>query len=354
MPRYGNNIYKRADGRFEGRYIKSCSGGKTQYGYIYSRNYNEVKTKLDAVKSMSVIVASSKITMAKYLLLWLEEIKPNIKESTYMLYLHNVNNHLIPAIGKIKLQAVTAEQITALIRSKSELAPKTIYGIFGVLNSALSYAVERRLLAYNPRANVRLPKLSQKSVEVFTSEQQARLESSCDIGIMICLYTGLRIGEVCSLKWGDIDLRNGTLHVRRTVQRIKNTQEGAKTKVINTPPKTQFSERNIPIPQFLIDRLLSQKNLSDAYVLSIKGRQMEPRTYQYRFKKLLQRLGLPPLPFHSLRHTFSTRALELGFDVKTLSDILGHYNANITLRTYAHSIMEHKRTQMNLLSNLQK
>jgi integrase len=162
------------------------------------------------------------------------------------------------------------------------------------------------------------------------------------------------MGEALALKWHDIDFHNGILHVRHTVQRIKNTGEGAKTKVVNTQPKTQFSVRSIPMPQFLTDKLLPLKKAPDGYVLSVNGKQMEPRTYQYRFKKLLQRLGLPPLSFHNLRHTFCTRALELGFDVKTLADLAGHGNANITLRTYAHSLMEHKRAQMNLLGNLQK
>ena len=352
MPRYGKNIYKRKDGRFEGRYIKSRIGDKAQYGYVYGANYNEAKTKLETAKSLPVAANSSDIAMAKYLLSWLEEIKPRIKESTYTLYLSNINNHLIPAFGKVKLQAVTVERITAMIKSKPEFAPKTIYGIFGVLNSALSDAVENKLIANNPCVDAKLPKMSQKSVEVFTSDQQARLESACDIGVMICLYTGLRIGEVCSLKWGDIDFGSGTLRVCRTVQRIKNTNKGAKTKVINTQPKTQTSERNIPLPLFLVDTLRPLKKLSGEYILSVRGKQMEPRTYQYRFKNLLERLALPPLSFHSLRHTFSTRALELGFDVKTLSEILGHQNANITLRTYAHSVMEHKRAQMNLLCSL--
>ena len=348
MPRYGSNIYKRRDGRFEGRYIKTRTDGKARYGYIYGRSYNEVKTKLDKAKAMPFAVSLSKTTTAQYLPVWLEKIRADIKESTYTLYLRNVNKHLIPALGKIKLQALTTEHIDVMIRGKHRLAPNTIHNIFIVLKSALADAVEQKLIAVNPCVGVKLPKLSQKPVEVFTSEQQERLETSCDIGMLICLYTGLRIGEVCALKWGDMDFRNGTLNIRRTVQRIANTGGGAKTKIVNARPKTRFSERSIPMPRFLADILLPLKNFENSFVLTVNGRQMEPRTYQYRFAKLLERLKLPPLSFHSLRHTFSTRALELGFDIKTLSELLGHHSPSITLKTYAHSIMEHKRVQMNL------
>jgi integrase len=354
VPRYGMNIYKRKDGRFEGRYIKSRIGDKVQYGYVYARNYNEVKSKLQAAKATAHHANGLCSTTGEYLFAWLEKSKPALKESTYMLYYRTVENHLAPLLGPVNLRQITADHISPLIFAKSHLAPKTLHGIVGVLNCALSDAAKQNLIPFNPCKNIKLPQAARKKIRVFTPQQQQRVEAACDIGILICLYTGIRIGELCALKWGDVDFGRGVLYVHSTVQRIQKKAGKAGTKIVTTPPKTSSSDRHIPLPQFLTDKLAAFRQAPEDYIVSVNGKGMEPRTYQYRFKKLLWRLGLPEANFHTLRHTFSTRALELGFDVKTLSEILGHNNASITLGIYAHSIMEHKRAQMNLLCKLQK
>ena len=206
-----------------------------------------------------------------------------------------------------------------------ELSPSTIKGIFSILKSALSVAEDKGFVS-NIWSKVKLPKKEKSIVQVLTPAQQQRLEqilsNNADMGILICLYTGLRIGELCALKWSDINFETAQLIVNGTQAR---TEKGIE--IIS--PKSKTSKREIPIPPFLLDKLKAM-----------------PYTC---FKKLLKAAGLPDMKFHCLRHTFATRALEVGMDYKTLSEILGHSSVGITLDLYAHSLKEHKIKQMNKL-----
>ena len=168
---------------------------------------------------------------------------------------------------------------------------------------------------------------------------------------MISLNTGLRLSEICALKWSDIDFENAILHVRTTVARVRNTGEGSKTKLIIDRPKTKSSFRDIPISSYLMKMLVSlyEKRKSE-YVVSDQEGFISPRTYSYRFHKVLEKYNVKQVNYHALRHTFATRCIEHGVDVKTLSEILGHSNASITLNTYVHSSMERKREQLEKLT----
>ena len=198
---------------------------------------------------------------------------------------------------------------------------------------------------------VELPKVKKSEVEAFTRDEQNRIERAIniddkpnDIGFLICLYTGLRIGEVCGLRWADIDFNTGYLTVSRTVQRM--TVDG-RSVLCELPPKSDTSLRKIPVPSCLLAKLEKSRKLRKSlYVLSTGCHMMDPRTFQYQFKKLLECAGVRYTNAHTLRHTFSVRALELGFDIKTLSEILGHADVTTTLKTYAHSLDEHKRNSM--------
>lgn len=170
------------------------------------------------------------------------------------------------------------------------------------------------------------------------------LSEKNDIGILICLYMGLRIGELCALKWSDVDFENKVIHIRGTQSRIDG-------KLTITTPKSKASIRAIPIPNILLDKLKEHKN-NDKYLLSNKGGMVEVRAYRRRFKALLKTSNLPDIKFHALRHTFSSRALEVGMDYKTLSEILGHASVSITMDLYVHSLDEHKKNQMNKLNVL--
>lgn len=192
---------------------------------------------------------------------------------------------------------------------------------------------------------------------MFSKEEQKIIECSLNIdespnelGILICLYTGLRIGEVCGLKWQDINFQSNSLSVNRTIQRMSIDNQ---SQLVELSPKSESSCRKIPIPTFLMEYLNKVRlNSSDEYVLSINSHMMDPRTYQNQYKRILEKSGVKYINFHGLRHTFSVRALEAGFDIKTLSEILGHADATITLQRYAHSLDEHKRNSMERLSEL--
>ena len=153
--------------------------------------------------------------------------------------------------------------------------------------------------------------------------------------ILLCLYTGLRVGEICGLKWEDIDIKNGCLFVARTVERI--SLGNGKTMIVIEPPKTESSIRKVYIPLFIVALLKKYKDNSDKYILSGKTKPTEPRALQYRFKRILSKTKIREFSFHSLRHTYATLCIEKGMDIKTLSELLGHADVKITLNTYVHS-----------------
>ena len=174
------------------------------------------------------------------------------------------------------------------------------------------------------------------------------------IGILLCLYTGLRVGELCALRWEDVNLTEQTLSVRNTIQRVQNlSNTGSRTKIIITPPKSICSQRVIPLPAQLNVMLAEYRRVSTGYVLTNSdARFVEPRTMQNHFKRALKDCGIKPANFHALRHTFATRCVELGFDVKSLSEILGHTSVNITMNRYVHPSMALKKENMQRLSGL--
>lgn len=361
MPRKGENIYKRKDGRWEGRYIKYHDlNGKAVYGFIYRHSYGEAKQDLLMIKASKVKpVKCSREAFGDYLSYWLDNVKPTLKQSTFDSYSNYVHKHIKPHLGAIQVGRITIELLQKFINLKSkELSAKTILSLKSVLNLSLS-KVEEQNFVVNPCKYLKLPRCSTNEMRVFTLPEQKELESvleGCsDIGILICLYTGIRIGELCALKWVDINFNTSTLYIRKTMQRVKDDGgNNSKTKVIIDEPKSPASKRNIPIPSFLLEALRHHKNTSmnNDFVISIYNHFIEPRTYQYRFKTLLKTAGIDDANFHALRHTFATRALEIGFDVKTLSDILGHSNPNITLKRYAHSLDTHKRKAMDKLEQV--
>ena len=174
------------------------------------------------------------------------------------------------------------------------------------------------------------------------------------LGILLSLYAGLRIGEVCALQWGDFHFDNGTVAVNKTLLRIRNMAPGAKcrTKLVIDKPKTQCSNRIIPLPEFLVPYLLAQRQGPEVYVLTGKRHFMEPRVCLERYKRVLRLAGVQPYTFHTLRHTFATRCVENGVDIKSLSEIMGHSNVTVTMQRYVHPSMDLKREQMNKLSSM--
>ena len=347
MARRGENIYKRKDGRYEGRYIKYYDmSGKAVYGYVYSKSYTEIKEKLTKCKTeKQSAYKSSNTLLCDWLEIWLMS-QGVLKPTTKRVYKSHIENHINPQIGSIPLKKLNAEILQDFI-NKLELSASTVKTVFSTLKSALTEAEDKGFIT-NVWSKVKLPKKDISIVRVLSIAEQQRLEKTLlnteDIGILICLYTGLRIGELCALKWKDINFELSLLTVNGTQAR---TEKGIE--IIS--PKSKTSKREIPIPPFLLDKIRTIPRKGE-FVVSKNGKHFDTRTYRRHFKKILRKAHLPDIKFHSLRHTFSTRALEVGMDYKTLSEILGHSSVAITLDLYAHSLKEHKKNQMCKLGDI--
>lgn len=230
-----------------------------------------------------------------------------------------------------------------------------------VVNAAIKYAVSEQLCV-PLKTPICKPPAGKPELSVLTAVEQKKLETAlldhfdptC-AGIYLSLHTGLRIGEVCSLAWDDIDLNAGVIHVRHTVARVRcNDPAGSTTLIIDTP-KTKASKRDIPISSALLPVLLKLKDLSGkGFLLTGTGEFIKPRTFEYRYHKILNDCGIAAVNYHTLRHTFATRCVEAGVDVKSLSEMLGHGNVSVTLNTYVHSSLEMKRSQLEKLVSLVK
>lgn len=356
MSKRGENIYKRKDGRWEGRYIKERSAdGKARYAYVYGKSYADAKQKLldrRITQAQNIDCSPSHIKYGDILRNWIAMSRIHIKESTYSRYVHLANAHILPYLGELptsKLTTQTVEKHISFLLNKGRvdkkggLAPKTVSDILTLIKGSIDYAncSGYSVNCYLDRLTV---KKTQLDMRVLSVDEQHRL---CDIlmrdmnltkfGVLLCMYTGIRIGEVCALKWERIDFSEGILSIRETLQRIQATDVGAckKTKIVITEPKSKKAVRDIPLPGFVLEYAASLKHNPKAYILTgCSDRYIEPRSLQYTFKKYTQECGLTDVNYHALRHTFATRCIELGFDVKTLSELLGHSSVNITLNRY--------------------
>lgn len=376
MGRRGENIHKRRDGRWEARVICRYSPeGKAVYRSIYGKTYQEAKDKrkvfmsnLSAVKNYELPQDMLKVTFDGLVCEWLEHKKGSVKESTYAAYVGIYKNHLRRSIGELYLPAVTADVIDSFLKEKMEhgrkdgnggLSPKTVADIRSVISMVLEYAKSRN---YPCRVENKLfyPAGITSSVTVLNRNEQKKLEETVfrsygqtASGILLALYCGLRIGEICALQWKDIDFEEGVLHISKTLIRIRNLSPDAshKTKVIIEKPKTVTSTRIIPAPGFLLRYLKTFYKNPEDYILTGTSAFTEPRVYLNQYKKILKESGVRMYTFHALRHTFATRWVENGLDIKSLSEILGHSNVKTTLQRYVHPSMESKRNQMERLAD---
>ena len=358
MSRRGNNIYHRADGRWEGRYY--CKGSK-KYKSVYGKSYTEAKEKLDKLRS-EVLVPSARcvLLVADILKMWLEARRPSIKESSSAGYRHKLEKQLIPYFGALKYCKLDLTSINTFISDKlaAGLSAKYISDMVIMIKSAAKWAE----ITYNYADRVRnaeLPKKKARETTVFSPSEQKKLlntitqeHSNTACGVMLTMFTGMRIGETCALKWADIDFEQKVLHVTKTVQRIYSYGTESKTTVKVTSPKSATSIRDIPLPDFLLNMLKEYRGNDSEYILSWTEHFVEPRCFTNRYKALLKKADVPSLKYHALRHTFATNALQQNFDVKTLSELLGHSNANVTMSVYVNSSMERKSACMNRLQAL--
>lgn len=375
MPRRGENIRKRKDGRWEGRYINSYSNnGKAKYVSVYGKSYYEIKKKLKdiLVNNINAEHNCSNLFFRELLFLWLSNVKVKLRAQTYVKYLEIIENHIVPSLGMIKANRMDACIINMFLEQKMTngrldgnggLAATYIKTIAYIIQATIEYASQEKLM--RPLNNtINKPTKRKQDLSVLTVEEQIILEhyayndlNASKLGILICLNIGLRIGEVCGLKWDDIDYINNTIRINRTVERIripKHKEGTAKTELVIGEPKTVTSKRILPIPINLIPYIKSVhlKSTSDYVISGITNDFLDPRTYQYRFHKYLEDCNLRKVNFHALRHTFATRCIEVGVDIKSLSEFLGHASVNITLDTYVHSSMKLKHSQINMLASI--
>jgi len=299
--------------------------------------------------------------------IWLENyIKPSSKQRTYEQYCKIAKIHILPRLGNYELTYLTPFVLQKFVtdltvngnkRTEKGLSPNFVKTIISVVQNSLKTA---HLVGYLPEysANkIKRPKVVEKQVECFSIQEQKKIEEAALSakkdkyrGIILCLYTGLRIGELLALTWNDIDFDKSILSVTKTCH--DGNENGKHIRIIDTP-KTENSRRQIPLSKTILKMLKEMRKKSKCeFVIADGEKPVFVRTYQRMFELLLKKLKLPHKGFHSLRHTFATRALECGMDVKSLSEILGHKNAMITLNRYAHSLWEHKAEMMNKLSKM--
>ena len=301
---------------------------------------------------------------------WLGEQERYLKRPTWLNYRHAVDKHIMPELGEFQLGELTQEVMQETVMrwleagrcdGRGGLSDKTVRRLLGIVKLSLRAAARTGDYVMQD-FDIRFPPPQEApKLQVLTREEQALLTqhsylymNTKNLGILIALHTGLRIGELCGLQWGDIDLEERTLTVRRTVQRIYCREQAAQTghtELLTGTPKTRSSVRTVPISTLLYP-VLRRMDPGDpeAYVLTGRRKGTEPRTYRDYFHRLTERLGLPRIHFHGLRHTFATRLIEAGADYKTVSQLLGHASVNITLNLYVHPQMEQKRRAVELLN----
>ena len=361
MARRGENIRKRKDGRWEGRYcIYDLQSGKRIVRSVYAKTYNQAREKLQSAKTLVESIyeeESNGICFRTAAQEWLHMIERTKKHSTYTKYRLIYEKHIRAKLGDWSLSMLDNNTFMNISREievglSSESLKKSVVC---VLNQIFSYA-ESHYHTQMFQCSYKKQCASNKPVEVLNQTEQARLlqclYDEMDIykmGIIVCISTGLRLGEICSLKWDDVDLNGKILHINTTVQRIAVNGKSKRTTLLEGEPKSVFSKREIPLSEDVVSLLASYYNNSYTYVIN-KNKPMEPRTYQYKFHAYLRAAGIEKKNFHALRHTFATNCISSGADAKSLSEILGHADVKITLNRYVHPTLETKRQHMNSLS----
>ena len=342
--------------------------GKGIYRSVYGETYLKAKDKMEqAMKNAASYRPKAKgtaQTVSDFCGEWLGTVRVNCKKSTFVKYENICKKYIVPRFGKTNVGSVTTsdveEYLLSLI-SETGLAPKTVRDMLSVFKLIMQYA-DKHGGYVNCNLSAITIKCEPTDFYVFTVEEQHILVDYLltdpeprKLGILVSLYTGIRVGELCALKWGDIDLDTKLLSVTKTMQRIRDIEYSAsssyKTKIDISSPKSRSSIRVVPLTDFLVDILREYKKSDDTYFLTGHSKFfVEPRNMQHFFEGVTKATGITKANYHSLRHTFATRCVEAGFEIKTLSEILGHSSVNITLNRYVHTSLEMKRANMNKLT----
>ena len=396
MAKKGNNegsIRRRSNGTWEGRYTDGVNEeGKQIQRSVYGKTKKEVADKLHTIfyqKQQGVYVTPTKVLVKDWLIEWLHNYAHiMIRPSTYISYEGYIYNHIIPMIGDLPIQKLTPPIVQNFYNDrflngrtdgKGGLSSKTLRNMHNMFHQAMEQAKINGLIMQNPTNNAIIPKSQKKEMRVLSVEEQLRLLSMIHLhrlgfAIKFDLATGLRIGELCALKWTDLNYQKKTVKISRTLQRINTNQlereelDGSEnmTMVVEGDVKTSSGFREIPIPDKIWMELMQHQQfqqqeymtygipiLADGYIFAMPfGTCVEPSTMRDALNYLLAAAGIEHANFHSLRHTFATRAIEAGMPVKTLSDILDHSQVQITMDLYCHSSIDHMRDSMNALMGM--
>lgn len=361
MPRKGENIYKRKDGRWEGRVRReNMLPGRRDYIYVYGKSYKEVKEKMLQVKARAAQGCSGVPGMGEAACIWLEDRKGFWKPTTYAAYQQAVGKYIAPYLGEVRIDRIdnrTMENFVAVLRGEpghglsqnylSYICAVVIRVIAHVAKKyGLCMAVPENPVMKNKKGQIILPgEQALSALEEYLAADSGRDTS---LGILVAFYTGIRIGELCGLRWEDVDLADSIIYVRRNVQRVPSSSGGTKTRIAIQAPKSGDSVRIVPIPPVL--RPLLEKNRKGGGCYVIGGNKYpwaDPRTVQYQFRRALEKCGLGHFNFHMLRHAFASRCITKGFDVKSLSEILGHSDTRLTMNLYVHSTVQQKKELMD-------
>jgi len=292
-------------------------------------------------------------TIAQLVNLWQQDKKQYVKKSSISAYMLLIENHLLPAFGNKHNVEESEAQAFVFQKLEQGLSHKTIKDILIVLKMVLKFGAKNKWLQLH-EWDIKYPTEREKQfIEVLSRTHQKKLMQHIqehftfrNLGVLICLCSGMRIGEICALTWDDIDTDNGIINIRRTIQRIYIIEEGIrKTELLLDTPKTKNSIREVPMNKDLIKMLKPIKKIvnSTFFVITNDARPTEPRTYRTYYKNLMDALEMPKLKFHGLRHSFATRCIESKCDYKTVSVLLGHSNITTTLNLYVHPNLEQKK-----------
>lgn len=302
---------------------------------------------------------NTKIYYKQVLEEWLINKEKKIKTTTFYKYQSVIKLNINPILGDISFKKIKGEDISNFFEDERiiVLSDSTKNLLFVIINSSIKYGIDRKYRKVFPNLKIKI-KQPKGRIVYLTKKEQSILEKHINdnlnlrnLAILMDLYTGLRIGELCALQWEDIDFINNTISITKTVQRIKNNDINSnnKTKLIIDNPKTEHSVRTIPIPKFLITILKQHRSDEDIYIFTKTNKPKDPRALEKYFKELLSKCGIRNLVFHSLRHTYATRSREAGIDIKILSELLGHSTYKITLDIYVHTSLDFKKDSVNSL-----
>ena len=396
MSKNANNegpFRRRSNGTWEGRYSDGVNAeGKQIQRSVYGKTKKEVADKLHAIffqKQQGIYVTPTKVLVKDWMEEWLHNYAHiNVRPSTYINYEGYIYNHIIPNIGDLPIQKLTPpivqnfyneKYLNGRTDGKGGLSSKTLRNMHNMFHQAMEQAKINGLIMHNPTDNAIIPKLQKKEMRVLSVQEQYRLLSVVHLhrlgfAIKLDLATGMRIGELCALKWSDLNFQKKTVKISRTLQRIKmNLMERENldefenmTMLVEGETKTQSGFREIPIPDKIWEELMQHRQrqqqefavlgipiLPDGYMFTMPlGNCVEPGAMRDAFNYLLALAQIEHANFHSLRHTFATRAIEAGMPIKTLSDILGHSQVQITMDLYCHSSIDHMRDSMNLMMGM--